>query len=106
MRPNLFRYAKSELTQDAILAWLLEWAGSQAREYDPALHGRGRALLSHLYAIANLGPVPSAVDVKVSRQVDGADLVVEIGDGPILLIEDKTFTREHSDQLLTYRPKI
>ena len=25
-KPNLFKYAVSELTQDAFLCWLLEWA--------------------------------------------------------------------------------
>ncbi len=106
MRPNLFRHATGELTQDAILGWLLEWAGAGAGEHDPALHAKGKALLSHLYAIANLGSVPSTVDVKVRHQVDYADLIVEIDNGPVLLIEDKTFTQEHSNQLRTYRDKI
>lgn len=34
MEPNLFHYASSELSQDAFLLWLLEWANPANAEYD------------------------------------------------------------------------
>ena len=32
MKPNLFKYATSELSQDAFICWLLEWAKPQNRK--------------------------------------------------------------------------
>lgn len=29
MKPNIFNYAKSELTNDAIICWMLDWANSE-----------------------------------------------------------------------------
>ena len=37
-KPNLFDYATSELSQDAILAWLIQWADEQFLETDKHLN--------------------------------------------------------------------
>ena len=29
MKPNIFNYAKSELTNDAIICWMLDWTNSE-----------------------------------------------------------------------------
>ena len=36
--PNIFSFATSELSQDAMFAWLLSWADPQYRQYDANLH--------------------------------------------------------------------
>ena len=33
MKPNIFNYAKSELTNDAIICWLLDWTNSEHEIY-------------------------------------------------------------------------
>lgn len=33
MKPNIFNYATSELTNDAIICWMLDWANSQDEGY-------------------------------------------------------------------------
>ena len=38
MKPNLFTHATSELSQDAFILWLLEWADSECATEDKALH--------------------------------------------------------------------
>ena len=39
--PNIFSYATSELSQDAMIAWLLQWASPEYGEADPDLHRTG-----------------------------------------------------------------
>ena len=38
MKPNVFDYATSELSQDAFLAWLFKWAEKDNEQYDKLLH--------------------------------------------------------------------
>ena len=33
MKPNIFNYAKSELTNDAIICWMLDWTNSEHEIY-------------------------------------------------------------------------
>ena len=40
--PNIFSYATSELSQDAMIAWLLQWASPEYGEADPDLHRTGK----------------------------------------------------------------
>ena len=38
IRPNLFHYATSELSQDAFICWLAAWADPKFKEVDPRLY--------------------------------------------------------------------
>ncbi len=38
MKPNLFSLATKELSQDAFLAWLLQWADPKCRKCNPMLN--------------------------------------------------------------------
>ena len=50
-RPNLFDYATKELSQDAVICWLLKWSGAQAEEAsDHGLQELGRAFVQALLA--------------------------------------------------------
>ena len=33
-KPNIFRYATKELSQDAVICWLIEWAYHDDPEYE------------------------------------------------------------------------
>jgi hypothetical protein len=101
-KPNLFHYATSELSQDALLAWLLAWADRRSVQHDAAMHALGKKLLGRLLAIGGVESPEEAVELTVHRQYKRADLVLEVHDGPVVLIEDKTFTKEHSGQLKRY----
>lgn len=43
--PNIFSYATSELSQDAMIAWLAAWADPGFAKIDYALHSCGINLL-------------------------------------------------------------
>lgn len=100
-RPNLFWFAPSELSQDAVLCWCLAWADGQYAS-EPALHAMGRDLVSSLLRAAGSEVPTGSYTVTVLTQVDRADIVAEIGEDRLLVIEDKVHSAEHSDQLKTY----
>lgn len=47
--PNIFSYATSELSQDAMIAWLAAWADPGFAKIDYALHSCGINLLEAFY---------------------------------------------------------
>jgi len=106
MPPSLFKYATSELSQDAAVCWLIAWADPKHAEADPALHQLGRSLITELFSVAGVEPPASIDRVDVFRQVERADIVVEVGTSHAIVIEDKVYTRQHSGQLDRYREKL
>lgn len=102
VKPNLFSYATSELSQDAVICWLLAWAGEPRDGSESALQQVGVEFLSALFQKAGRS-IPSVIDsLKVERQVGGIDILCTVNDQIALLIEDKLGTQEHSGQLDRY----
>jgi len=106
-KPNLFAVATKELTQDGILTWLLQWASPTLAQTNPHLHRCGAALLTFFMNGVD-GFDPSVVtNVWAERQWEKIDISVEIelstGRKILLIIEDKTFSGLHGDQLNTYK---
>lgn len=100
MKPNLFSNATKELAQDGFFVWLLQWADPSNRRHDENLHALAQDLVRTLMDLPD-DFVISKVDA--GRQWECIDLWAEINDEYFLLIEDKTDTSEHSDQLVRYR---
>ena len=121
---NIFHYAKSELSQDAIIAWLI----SCATAADSTLTEVGRAFLRFLLKTelrrdggpvienAVIGPgdetlpydgpgqVSDVLDLKSQYRHIDVYCRAEIDGRKIsFVIEDKTHTTEHSHQLPRYR---
>ncbi|MDL2004489.1 PD-(D/E)XK nuclease family protein [Vibrio parahaemolyticus] len=104
-KPNLFRYATSELSQDAFLCWFLSWADPQYCQVDEALHQCALSFLKSLFS--KHGKSLSTVNkVEITKQDSHIDVLCIVNDEFIVLIEDKTKTREHSDQLSRYFNEI
>lgn len=97
--PNIFEYATSELSQDAMFAWLLSWADDKYLMEDPELCQLGKKFVSLLTEI----PIEDIHDVEAGRQWEHIDVWAEINDDTFLLIEDKTGTSIHDGQLQRYR---
>ena len=101
LRNNLFRYATSELSQDAFLWWLASFALEGAGG-DPALRACARALLETFVPALRGRPF---ILTAVERQVDHVDVLltaVSGGQTYKILVEDKTFTNPHDHQLERY----
>lgn len=105
-KPNLFKFATRELSQDAFIAWLLSWADPAAREADEPLHLTGAALLSQLLERAGVDRPAEVGSVRVQMQVQKIDVLAVVNDEIAVVIEDKTHTREHSGQLERYRAAV
>lgn len=100
--PNVFSFATSELSQDAIFAWLLSWANPRCARHDRDLHTVAVDFARLLTGERNL--VIKSLDV--GRQWEHIDVWAEINDDVFLAIEDKTGTSVHDDQLLRYKKVV
>lgn len=101
-RPNLFTHATRELSQDAFFCWLAEWADRRHREADEPLHLTGVKFLHTLLSLHGIDPPDDFEHVQVKRQFHGLDILLLTNGEFAVLIEDKTDTSEHSDQLRRY----
>lgn len=100
--PSLFAYATKELSQDAMICWLLEWAAKEYREVDPQLAEVGVKFVNALLAKHKAGPLHEIHKVEVNTQDKRIDVLATINDTHVLLIEDKISGADHSGQLERY----
>lgn len=108
-KPSLFEYATSELSQDAILCWLLEWANHKENQVFQKL---AIDLISFLYCLANKNENSiekvELIDLP-KRQYLKIDVYfrARINEKTVsFIIEDKTFTSHHSNQLERYKEYV
>ena len=105
MRPNIFDYATSELSQDAFLAWFYRWADELMTD-DMELHACARAFLKK-YIIIQLPDYKDEIrKVEVKRQYIHIDVLLTINDDLSVIIEDKVHTYKHGNQLQRYSDAI
>ena len=112
---NLFTHATSELSQDAVLAWLLAWAHPDHEKKNEAMHAVGSAFLESLLTTAGTampdGKLDSVVvkrqvvvapkdDQKRRRRIDVAAEVRSESELVVVLIEDKTGSPLGANQLI------
>ena len=97
-RPNLFDYATHELSQDAVLIWLIRYADQQFQE-DVELHNVAQNFLRMLLSESDV----TVKTVECWKQWEDIDITVKINDSIGLIIEDKVGAHLHGDQLRRYR---
>ena len=112
-RPNLFDYATSELSQDAILSWLLRWADSKFANEDKTLHLTARKFLNSIgekFDICDFGNESCNLIIEINRQHKGIDVLAEVTvdkkEKYAIVIEDKIHATPHSNQLERYKNEI
>ena len=103
--PNLFEFATSELSQDAFLCWLMTWSQQEYRSLDRALHEAAVDFISVIFN-AHTIPVPTILSIDITRQFKSLDILAVVNDKYAILIEDKTYTKDHSNQLIRYREAV
>lgn len=103
MHPNLFTFATKELSQDAFLAWFIQWASPECHKRDVALNECATKFVLKLLSL-QMEPPAKITSVKAGRGGwENIDVWAEINGKYLLIIEDKTFTGEHSNQLQRYK---
>jgi len=98
MKPNLFDWATSELSQDAFLCWLFEWSKLKYKKLDIKLHEISSKLILDFLG----GYVKELKSVDVKKQYKNIDIVLVINKDYAILIEDKVNAANHSGQLKRY----
>lgn len=109
IRPNLFTYATSELSQDAFICWLAKWADPKYANMDEALHKAGQAFVVSMIrkdAYNNSFNKEEIKTINVVRQKYNIDVLIEINKSFknqfAILIEDKTHTDHSKNPLSEY----
>lgn len=110
-KPNIFNYATSELSQDAIIAWLLEWAKPKHINTNLKLHKLGKSFLQSLLDKdeKNNLILNENYNFEIKTRYKKIDVFVSIflEDKEIaIIIEDKTYSKNHSNQLIRYKELI
>lgn len=106
-RPNLFTFATSELSQDAFICWLLSWAAPEHKTADAKLHQCAVDFVSALFAKHSQKNQPATIEkIVVKKQDANIDVLCIVNDQFVLLIEDKTRTVNHGNQLANYLSEI
>ena len=110
MKPNLFAYATKELSQDAMICWLIAWSATAAgSEAHKALCELGRRFVEALLGKHEVKLAGAVRRAEIHQQEHGIDVLARIHDENsthVLLIEDKTHTSAHGDQLRRYRDVV
>ncbi|MGL4982995.1 MAG: PD-(D/E)XK nuclease family protein [Treponemataceae bacterium] len=101
-KPNIFKLATKELSQDAFFTWLLQWADDKHKS-DMVLHETAKDFVRLLIGQNAQYPITS---VKAERQWKNIDIKAIINDEYFICIEDKTNTKEHSNQLERYKETV
>jgi hypothetical protein len=108
--PNIFKYATSELSQDAMICYILEWAKIESKSKNEKLHKLGIDFLDSLFAKFyddkklekyEKITIKTQYPVKVNTKNKFIDILCIVDDF-VFIIEDKTNTKNSKNQLENY----
>ena len=94
-QPNIFDYATSELSQDAFICYLLAFGMDKYKKAYPR-----EFKIAHLF-LEKCG-IPAKEEIlEIRKQYLDID-VLAVTSSHLLIVEDKTGTKEHSNQIVKY----
>lgn len=100
MKNNIFRYATKELSQDAFLCWLANWYNC-----DSPLKSLSKEFVTLIMSRAGVHDF-ELKSIAILRQYNHIDVLLIINERTGVVIEDKTFTTEHGNQISRYAAQI
>ena len=106
IRNNLFSFATSELSQDAFICWCLNWFNAPSK---PALQEMAKKIIAKLTNIEEIFSVEILRQFSRKVTVDGKrihvkiDILVVVNKNIAVIIEDKTYSNEHDQQIERYK---
>lgn len=99
---NIFSFATNELSQDAFICWCLNWINMPVRDDNESGRQFGARLLSRL--LNEVYDVSKVNQVYIFRQLLNIDVLVLVPELQVaLIIEDKTSSQEHGNQINRYK---
>jgi hypothetical protein len=103
MKPNIFNIATKELSQDAFITWLLQWGSKDNEIYDKKLQQCGADFAQQFIKKQYNGFNDTISVVNADRHWEDIDIWAEVNNKYFIIIEDKTNTKQHSNQLERYK---
>ena len=110
---NIFSFATGELSQDAFICWCLNWINEPDTVGTHRYRQLGLDLLAKLIDKPSKSDELSKVDIKsidkviLVQQVLNIDVLAIIPQYKLaIIIEDKIYTSEHSDQIKSYTKRL
>ncbi len=96
---NIFDFATKELSQDAVICWMLNWIKyPKSKLYD---------LAKDMFSLLGEKDVDYTQKIDIKTQFKKADIVIVLHDKrKIIIIEDKLYSSEHSNQMERYKKII
>jgi len=99
---NIFNFATNELSQDAFICWCLNWINMPVRDDNESGRQFGTQFLSRL--LNGAYDVSKVNRVYIFRQLLNIDVLVLVPElQGALIIEDKTSSQEHGNQINRYK---
>ena len=99
---NIFSFATNELSQDAFICWYLNWLNMTVRDDNASGRQFGARFLSRLLNEAY--DVSGVNQIYIFRQLLNIDVLVLVPELQVaLIIEDKTSSQEHGNQINRYK---
>ena len=105
-KPNLFNYATSELSQDAIICYILEWAKIENKTTNEKLYELGVNFIDSLFDISKKEKPKTYNNIEIKKQYKNIDILCIVNNEYAIIIEDKINTKNHSNQLQRYYEEI
>jgi len=102
---NIFRYATSELSQDAFICWLLSHATEECWDVDSNLRDCALSFLEKILECKNLVSKERVFVKNIVKQYKNIDVLFQV-DQYYVIIEDKTFTDTHDNQVNRYKETL
>ena len=100
MENNLFSFATSELSQDAVICWCINWFNFK----DSKLFSLAKDMIN---LVCPKVPVSDSDEVIIIRQWYKTDILLYFKTSETaVIIEDKVYSSEHDNQISTYIKKI
>jgi hypothetical protein len=104
VKPNIFNYATSELSQDAFFCWLFAWSHKDFS--NEKLNKISMDFINGILKKADKQEIILVDKIEIVRQEAKIDFYIRINDKIIILFEDKIKTEKHDNQLERYKDYI
>lgn len=98
---NLFYYATSELSQDALICYIISFAKNENKNKNRYIYD----IASRLIQLMGVNEDDITV-TSIKKQYKNIDVLIEVNENYNIIIEDKTFTSQHGDQINRYRKTL
>ena len=105
MRNNIFEYATGELSQDAFICWCANWFNDES---NPRLQEMSVELMKYFAGIEEIKSVSiyrqfsQYVYVADNKHALKIDVLIIVNNSIAVIVEDKTYTSEHDNQIQRY----